>query len=245
MKSGQLASRNLKGVLRDPLSLGLAVALPVGLLLILLAVGRAIGEADAEWLSPTQLTPGIVLFGLVMLMFSSAMVLSRDRESSLLSRLLTAPLPASGFIFGYSVPYLPVAAAQAILLFAIGGVYGLTMAGNILLVVLTLGLIAVFYIALGMVLGTTLTVNQISGAYAAILLLTIFGGAWVDLSSLGGGFQAVADVLPFAHALDATRAVMAEGAGLADIAGDLLWVAGYTLATAALAVGLFRRQMIR
>lgn len=48
MSSRPLASRNLKSLLRDPLSLGLAVALPVGLLLILLAIGRAIGEADAS-----------------------------------------------------------------------------------------------------------------------------------------------------------------------------------------------------
>lgn len=245
MSSTPLASRNLKGVLRDPLSLGLAVALPIGLLLILLAVGRAVGEADAGWLTATQLTPGIVLFGFVMLMFSSAMVLSRDRDSSLLARLFTTPVSASGFIAGYSLPYLPVAAAQAVALFVIGALYGLTMAGNLALVVLVLGLMAVFYIALGMVLGTTLTVNQVSAAYAAILLLTIFGGAWVDLATLGGAFEAVANLLPFSHALDATRAVMADGAGLADIATDLAWVLGYTGTTMALAIVLFRRQMTR
>lgn len=245
MSSRQLASRNLKSVLRDPLSLGLAVALPVGLLLILLAVGRAIGEADANWLTATQLTPGIVLFGYVMLMFSAAMGLSRDRESSLLARLFTTPLSASGFIAGYSVPYLPVAAAQAIVLYVIGAFYGLSIVGSIALVILMLGLMAVFYIALGMLLGTTLTVNQVSGAYAAILLLTIFGGAWVDLSELGGAFETAASVLPFAHALDATRAVMADGAGLSDIAVDLAWVAGYTAATVAAAIWLFRRQMTR
>ena len=245
MSSLQLTSRNLKGVVRDPLSLGLAVALPVGMLLILLAVGRAVGEAEAGWLSATPLTPGIVLFGFVMLMFSSAMALSRDRDSSLLARLFTAPLGAGGFIAGYSLPYLPVAAAQAVVLFVIGGFYGLTMVGNVGLVILVLGLMAAFYIALGMVFGTTLTVNQVSGAYAGILLLTIFGGAWVDLASLGGAFEAVANLLPFAHALDSTRAVMADGAGLGDIAVDLAWVTGYALATVGLAVWLFRRQMVR
>lgn len=245
MSSRQLTSRNLKGVLRDPLALGLALALPVGMLLILLAVGRAVGEAEASWLSATQLTPGIVMFGFVMLMFSAAMALSRDRDSALLARLFTAPLRASGFIVGYSLPYLPVAAAQAVVLYVIGGFYGLTMVGNVGLVILVLALMAVFYIALGMVFGTTLTVNQVSGAYAAVLLLTIFGGAWIDLATLGGAFETVANVLPFAHALDATRAVMAEGAGMNDIAVDLAWVTGYALATAAAAVWLFRRQMTR
>jgi len=245
MSSTPLASRNLKGVLRDPLSLGLAVALPVGMLLILLAVGRAVGEADAEWLAATQLTPGIVLFGFVMLMFSSAMGLSRDRDSSLLARLFTTPVSASGFIAGYSLPYLPVAAAQAVVLYVIGAFYGLRITGNAALVALVLGLMAIFYIALGMVFGTTLTINQVSAAYAAVLLLTIFGGAWVDLTTLGGAFEAVANLLPFAHALDATRAVMADGASLADVAADLAWVLGYTVVTVTAAIMLFRRQMTR
>ena len=84
-----------------------------------------------------------------------------------------------------------------------------------------------------------------SAAYSAVLLLTIFGGAWVDLSALGGAFEAVANLFPVAHALDATRAVMADGAGPSEIASDLAWVTGYTLASVAAAVGLFRRQMIR
>ena len=66
---------------------------------------------------------------------------------------------------------------------------------------------AIFYITLGMLLGTTLTVNQVSAASTAVLLLTILGGAWVDLATLGGAFEAVANLLPFSHALDATRAV--------------------------------------
>jgi ABC-2 type transport system permease protein len=231
--------------MRDPLSLGLAVALPVGMLLILVAVGNAVGEADAPSMTATALTPGIALFGYVMLMFSSAMALSRDRDSSLLGRMFTAPVSASDFIAGYSLPYLPVALAQTVVLFIIGLFFGLAMVGSPALVIVLLGLMAVFYISLGMIFGTTLTVNQVSGAYSVVLLLTIFGGAWIDLSALGGAFETVANLFPFAHALDATRAVMTDGAGLGEIAGDLAWVTGYTLASVAAAVGLFRRQMIR
>lgn len=160
--------------------------------------------------------------------------------------MFTTPVSASDFIAGYSPPYLPVALDKTVVLFVIGTFLGLVMVGSVGLVLLLLGLMAVVYIALGMVLGTTLTVNQVSGAYSVVLLLTIVGGAWIDLSALGGAFEAVANLFPFAHALDATRAVMADGAGLGEIASDLAWVIGYTLAAAAAAaVWLFRRQMIR
>ncbi len=55
-----------------------------------------------------------------MLMFSAAMVLCRDRESALFSRLLTAPLRPNDFAVAYSIPYLIVAVVQGILLFGIG-----------------------------------------------------------------------------------------------------------------------------
>ena len=240
MRSTELAKRNLKEVLRDPLSLGIAIALP----LLLLVTLQALGGEETPFMSPTLLTPGIILFGFVMVMFSSAMILSKDRETALLARLLTAPLRSNEFVTGYSVPYLLVAAMQWVVLMVVGVVLGLTIAGPMAAVVLVFALMAIFYVALGMILGATLTVAQTSGAYAVVLLLTIFGGAWFDLEQIGGVFLTVGDLLPFKHALDASRAVMADGAGLADIAGDLFWVGGYAIGVVLLAVAAFRRRML-
>lgn len=240
MRSTELAKRNLKEVLRDPLSLGIAIALP----LLLLVTLQALGGEETPYMSPTLLTPGIVLFGFVMVMFSSAMILSKDRETALLARLLTAPLRSNEFVTGYSVPYLLVAIMQWVVLMVVGVVFGLTIAGPMAAVVLVFALMAIFYVALGMILGATLTVAQTSGAYAVVLLLTIFGGAWFDLEQIGGVFLTVGDLLPFKHALDASRAVMADGAGFADIAGDLVWIGGYAIGAVLLAIVAFRRRML-
>jgi ABC-2 type transport system permease protein len=239
MRSKELAKRNVREVIRDPLSLGIAVVLPLVLLLTL----QALGGDDTPFLTPTLLTPGIVLFGFVMVMFSSAMVLARDRETSLLARLLTTPLRSSDFVSGYSLPSLLVAVVQAAVLLAVGAMLGLDSAGSVVLVALVLVLMAVFYVALGMIFGALLTVAQTSGAYALVLILTIFGGAWFDLEEIGGVFLTIGDVLPFKHALDASRAVMADGAGLGDIATDLYWVGAYTIGAVALAVVTFQRRM--
>ena len=239
MRSAELARRNVKEVIRDPLSLGIAVALPLVLLLTL----QALGGDDTPFLTPTLLTPGIVLFGFVMVMFSSAMILSRDRETSLLARLLTTPLRSSDFVSGYSLPYLLVAIVQATVLLTVGAMLGLDSDGSVVLVALILAVMAVFYVALGMILGAVLTVAQTSGAYAVVLILTIFGGAWFDLEEIGGVFLTIGDVLPFKHALDATRAVMADGAGLGDIATDVYWIGAYTMGAVALAVVMFQRRM--
>ncbi len=239
MRSLSLAKRNLIEVWRDPLSLGLTVGLPVLLLLVLQLL-----DGVGEFFSATNLAPGIVLFGFVMLMFSSAMSLSRDRESALFSRLLTAPLRSNDFVTAYSLPYVPVAILQGVMLFGIGLFLGLEIEGSVALVFLILLVTAVFYIGLGMIMGALFSPKAIPFVYSAILLLTIFGGAWMDLEAIGGPLQSVGNALPFAHALDATRDIMSNGADFDAIATDFYWVVGYTLVAAVLAVFSFKRRML-
>jgi len=234
-----LAKRNFKEMFLDYLSVGLAIAFPPALLLILQTLGRI-----ESMFTPTNLTPGIVLFGFAMLTLSSGMILARDRESSLLSRLLTAPLRASDFIVAYSLPYVPVAIIQTVVLFAIGGLLGLEISGNAGLVFLVLFVMSIGYIGLGMILGSLFTYKQVPIAWIAVNLLTIFGGAWMDLEAIGGVIQGTMNALPFAHALYAAKDVMVHGVGFSEIAIDFYWVLGYTLVFFALGIFLFRRRMV-
>ncbi|MDJ0767937.1 MAG: ABC transporter permease [Ilumatobacter sp.] len=238
MRTLALARRNLKEVLRDPLSLGLLIALPALMLLVL----QSLDGVD-DFYSPTMLAPGIALFGFVMLMFSSSMVMARDRESSLFPRLLTTPLRPVEFITAYSLPFVAVAIVQGLVVYAIAAALGIDMEGSPLLVVLVLMLIVFFFVALGMIAGSRFGVAALSGAYSVVLLLTIFAGTWFDLEEVGGPIEAVENVLPFTHALDATRDVMAEGAGLGTIGTDLAWVTAYTVVAVALALVSFRSRM--
>lgn len=239
MRSQALAKRNFIEVWRDPLSLSLNVALPVGMLLVL----QLLSGVDA-FFAVTSVAPGAILFGFVMLMFSAALSLSRDRESALFSRLLTAPLQPNEFVSGYSLPYLPVAIIQAVVLFAVAWALGLESNGSIWLVALVLLVMAVMYVGWGMILGVTFSTKTVTFPYMAILLLTIFGGAWMDIDAIGGGFKTVGDWFPFAHALNAMRDVLIDGVGFGSIISDLYWILGYTVVTVALAVVVFRRRMI-
>ena len=243
MRFVELAKRNLKEALKDPLSIGVTVVLPLGLMLILSLLGKQI-EDQAPQLSATMLAPGMALFGFAMLVFSSGFLLARDRESALLTRLLTAPLTPTDFIAAYSLPYIPIAIIQMAAIFAIGGFLGLEIAGNAGLVFLVLLVMAIGYIGLGMILGSVLGSKQVGFGYTVALLPTIFSGTWFELEVFGGVFSSIMNALPFAHALDASRDVMVHGAGFSDIATDFFWVLGYTLVFFALGIFLFRRRML-
>ena len=77
---------------------------------------------------------------------------------------------------------------------------------------------------------------------ALITNLTAFlSGAWFDLELVGGLFKKIAYALPFVHAVETGKAALAGSFG--EIMPDMLWVLGYGLVTAALAVFVFLRQM--
>jgi len=243
MRFTALASRNLKEASRDPLSVGVTIALPVGLMLILSVLGKQI-EDVAPQLSATMLAPGVALFGFAMLVFSSGYLLARDRESALLTRLLTAPLRPTDFIAAYSLPYVPVAIVQIVAIFGVGALLGLEIVGSAALVFLVLIVMAIGYIGIGMLMGSILNSRQVAIGYSVVLLLTIFSGTWFELEVFGETFTRIMNVLPFAHALDAARDVMVRGAGFSDIATDFYWVLGCTVVFFGLGVLAFRRNMV-
>jgi ABC-2 type transport system permease protein len=242
MRFGELAIRNFKEMLRDPISMGLELGIPAGFLAIFWALGRSIG--DESFLTTAMLVPGIAVFGFAFLLMFSAMTLSRDREGALLSRLLTAPLKPRDFILSYSLPYIPMVILQIALCFGIGVLLGLETPANAGLSFLVLLVMGICCVELGMILGLLFNVNQASGVGSVIItLVALLGGIWIDLRAIGGVFYDIGNALPFAHAIDAARDAMI-GAGLSSIATDFYWVLGYTLVFFALGTFLFRRRMM-
>ena len=242
MKFAELAVRNFKEMLRDPISTGLEIGIPAGFLVIFWALGRSLG--DESFLTTNMLVPGIAVFGFAFLLMFSAMMLSRDRESALLSRLLTTPLKPRDFILSYSLPYIPMVILQIALCFGIGALLGLEMLGNAGLVFLVLLVMGICCVELGMILGLLFNVNQVSGVGSTIItLVALLGGIWIDIEAIGGVFYGIGNALPFAHAIGAARDAM-MGAGFSSIATDFYWVLGYTLVFFALGTFLFRRRMV-
>jgi ABC-2 type transport system permease protein len=192
-----------------------------------------------------MLVPGIAVFGFTFLLMFSAVVLARDRESALLSRLLTAPLNPRDFILSYSLPYIPVVILQTALCFGIGALLGLEMLGNAGLAFVVLLVMGIGCVELGMILGLLFTANQVSGVGSAIItLVALLGGIWIDLGTIGGVFYNVGNALPFAHAINGARAVMAYGASFSGIATDFYWVLGYTILFFVIGIFLFQRKMV-
>lgn len=240
MKMLSFAGRTAKEILRDPLNLFFGLGFPVILLLLLSAIQAKIPVPLFEIES---LTPGILVFGLSFMTLFAATLVAKDRESAFLQRLYTTPLRAVDFICGYILPLLPIALLQGAVCCAAAFCLGLAVSVRVLYVLLLLLPTALVFISLGVLCGSVLTVKQVGGICGALLtnLTAWLSGAWFDLSLVGGAFERIATLLPFAHAVEMERAVLAGNA--AGIFPHLWWVLGYMVAATLGAVLLFLRQM--
>ena len=234
------ANRNAKEILRDPLNLCFGLGFPVVLLLLLSAIQANIPVALFEI---AHLTPGVTVFGLSFVTMFSATVIAKDRGSALLQRLYTTPMTPVDFILGYTLPILPIAVVQCAVCYGVAMLLGLGWSFNILLAILAIVPISVLYIALGLLFGSILTVKQVGGVCGSLFtnLSAWLSGTWFDLSLVGGVFEGVANALPFVHAVEIERAVLAGE--FAQIFPHLWWVLGYAAVALVAAVLLFLRQM--
>ena len=236
------ANRTMKEILRDPLTMAFGLGFPVVLLLLLSLIQANI---PVEMFELTHLTPGITVFGLSFMTLFSAQLISKDRTSSLLTRLYTTPLKATDFILGYLLPVIPLCIAQAVICYILALILGLQFTVNIIWAILMIFVPSFFYIALGLLCGSALTEKQVGGICGALLtnLSAWLSGIWFDINMLGKAVRTFANALPFIHAVELERAMV-----LGDIKAALphpWWVLGYGIVLMVIAVLVFLRQMNR
>ena len=240
MRMWAFSSRTAREILRDPLTLFFGLGFPLILLCLLTAIQANVPVSLFEI---ERLTPGIAVFGLSFVTLFSATLISRDRETAFLWRLYTTPLTAADFILGYALPIIPIAAVQSAVCYTAALFMGLRLSAAVIYAVLFIIPISLFYIALGLLCGSVLSVKQAGGICGALLtnLSAWLSGVWFDLDLVGKAFKRIAYLLPFVHATELERAVTAGE--YSHILPHFIWVLGYTAVTAAAAVLLFLRQM--
>ena len=240
MRMLTFAGRNTKEILRDPLNLAFGLGFPLVLIFLLSAIQANI---PVKLFEIQHLAPGITVFGLSFMTLFSATIIAKDRGSSLLQRLYTTPLTPPDFILGYTLPIIPIAVAQCAVCYIAAIILGLEITAGILYAILFIIPVSVFYIALGLLCGSVFTDKQVGGICGALLtnLSAWLSGVWFDLDLVGGAFQKIAYTLPFVHAVEMERAILAGN--FTGIFPHLWWVLGYAAAALVLAVLLFLQQM--
>ena len=189
--------------------------------------------------------PGIIIFGILILIPTSARIMVRDKEKGFLSRLLTTPTMPVEFISGYSLCLVAIAIAQIIIFMVGAWLLGMAMVGSLWLAFLIFFLTGLCSIGIGMVVASlTKTENQAEPlCWLFSMPLAMLSGCWFSIEMLPSYLRGVAYAFPYAHAIEASRAVLIRGVGLEAISSDLLFLVGWTVVIFIIGVILFRRSM--
>ena len=190
------------------------------------------------------LFPGILGMNMMFsCLFGVGYVVLRYRKSGFLKRLHATPLTAFEFLSAQVLSRLAlILVVTAILYAGISAIIGFHNAGSMVLLIVLAIIGALSMIALGLTIAARFSSEELVGGLLNILTwpMMLLSGIWFSLEGSPRWVQWVAHVFPLTHVLDAARAVMLDGAGLAQIAPHLLFLSAMTLAFLAFGAWSFR-----
>ena len=237
-----LTKRNLKEIIRDPLSLIFTILMPLGMeILFYVIFHNMTSQFDMKYLAP-----GIVVFSQSFLTLFTGLLIAVDRNNSFLTRLYVSRAKSHEFIFGYTFALVPVAFAQSVLFFVVGGIidpsiFSLGMVLAILLSIVT----AFFFIGLGILFGSVCTEKSIGGVASIVITgQSLLSGMWFPVEGMSAGFLTAMRCLPFKNATELIQNVLIGASdAFNDVILPLIIVLAYALVTFAIAIPVFRKKM--
>ena len=176
-------------------------------------------------------------------LFGVGYVIVRYRKSGVLRRIKATPVSAFEFLAAQVASrFLLILATSAIVLAGCRLFVDFQMFGSYLNLFLVLSLGALCLISMALVVASRVASEEFAGGILNILTwpMMLFSGVWFSLEGTNPVLQKVAQVFPLTHMVDASRAIMTEGAGLAEIGGHLTIIATLAVVFMAASSILFR-----
>ena len=174
------------------------------------------------------LFPGILGMNLMFsCLFGVGYVVLRYRKSGFLKRLRATPLTAFEFLTAQVLSRLGlILLVTTILYVGIGTIIHFHSAGNIALLMLLVLVGALSMISLGLIVAAAISSEELVGGLLNLLTwpMMLVSGIWISLEGSPPWVQWVAHIFPLTHLLEGARAVMLDGAGLQQIAPNLLYL---------------------
>lgn len=240
--------RNLKEIVRDPLSYIFCLGFPIVMLIVMTLVNDSIPpEAAMTIFRIDNLSGGIAVFGLTFIMLFCCLTVAKDRSGAFLVRLYATPMKSGDFIAGYLLPVSLIGLAQMLITFAASFVISLiadvelNLAG-LLLAVLTLLPAMIMMISFGLLFGTLFSEKAAPGLCSIVISFASFlGGVWFDVEGTGGVLADICNVLPFYHAVKAAR--LASALSFDGYLPHLLITLAYAAVITIAAIIVFKGKM--
>jgi ABC-type multidrug transport system permease subunit len=198
-----------------------------------------VGSRYIDWLLPGLLGMNIMSTGLWGLGFS--IVQARTRK--LLKRLVASPMRRRDYLLAQLLGRLVFLGGEAGALVLFGWlVFGVPVVGSVWLLAVTCVLGAVAFGGMGLLVASRArTIEAVSGLLNLVMLpMWVLSGVFFSAANFPEAMQPFIQALPLTALNDALRAVMLEGAGLAEISAELALLGAWGVGAFGVALRVFR-----
>jgi ABC-type multidrug transport system permease subunit len=192
-----------------------------------------------DWVAPGVLGMNMMFACL----FGIGYVIVRYRKNGYLKRLNATPLRAVEFLLAQLLSRLALILIVNVGVFAACKLLlGLRMEGSYWTLLLVTALGAFSMIAMGLVVSARLASEELAGGILNVIStpMMVVCGVFFSMDGAPRAIQIFAEFLPLTQLLTAARAIMLDGAGLADVAYQVIALAAMSVVYLVLGAALFK-----
>jgi ABC-2 type transport system permease protein len=205
-------------------------------------VDERVTEPGARYID--FLIPGLVGLNLMSSgMWGIGYLIVEMRMKKLVKRMVATPMRRSDFLLSFVIMRLLFVFIEVPALFGFGWlVFGVRIAGSLLLVTTVAVLGALSFAGIGLFVASRAQNTQTVGGLMNLVMMPMFVGSGVFFSTANfpDGMQPFLRALPLTALNDALRAVVNEGAGVTEIGTPLAVLAAWGLVSFGVALRIFR-----
>jgi ABC-type multidrug transport system permease subunit len=201
--------------------------------------GRPVRYVD--WVLPGVLAMNVMFSSL----WGVGWVIVRYRKNGVLRRLRATPLTAGEFLVAQIISRLLVVTVVTAIVFAgTNALLDFPMRGSYLAlgVVFLSGAIAL--VSMGLTVSARVRSEELADGLLNLISwpMMILSGVWFSLEGTNPWAQRIAEFLPLTHMVEGARRIMLDGAGLADVAYEIVVLLGLGAVLLTLSARAFRWQ---
>ncbi len=190
------------------------------------------------------LVPGLVGMNIMSAgMWGIGWVIVEDRQKKLLRRMVATPMHRSDYLLAFVLVRLLFLVLEVPVLVGFGMIaFGVPLRGSVLGLAAMAVLGALAFAGLSLLVASRAKNTQTASGLMNVVMLPMFvlSGVFFSSDNFPAALQPIVRALPLTALNDGLRAVMNEGAGLADLAPKAALLALVAIASFAAALRLFR-----
>ena len=220
-----------------------------GYILEQMLVGRGYSKAQVSGAAVKYVdwvVPGVLGVNMMFsCLFGVGYIVVRYRKSGFLKRLNATPTRAVEFLAAQILSRLLLIMALTVVVFIGTNFFlGFRMEGSYWLLLLTASLGATALISMGLVISARVSSEELAGGLLNFVTwpMMVLSDVWFSMEGSHPVMVAISKALPLTHLMQASRAIMLDGAGLQQILPNLVVLASMTVIFLGLGSWFFRWQ---